>query len=74
MRGVQKMIDQDQYCMDIITQNLAIQKSLQSLNKLIVENHIKTHVKDGMKSSQKVERDQAVRELLELYELTKNRS
>lgn len=35
MRGVQKMIENEDYCMDILTQSLAIQKSISSLNKLI---------------------------------------
>lgn len=69
VRGVQKMIEQDDYCMDIITQTLAIQKSLSSLNKLILENHLRTHVKD-MFASGDVEK--AVDELLVTYEL-KNR-
>src|SRR3954451_17157911 len=32
LRGVEKMIDDEAYCVDIITQTLAIQKSLRSLN------------------------------------------
>jgi len=32
MRGIEKMIEADEYCVDIITQSLAIQKSLRSLN------------------------------------------
>ena len=44
LRGVEKMIDDEAYCVDIITQTLAIQKSLRSLNKLLVENHLRTHV------------------------------
>lgn len=70
MRGIQKMIDNEEYCMDILTQSLAIQKSLGSLNKLIVENHVRTHIKDGLKSTSKKGQDQAVEELLGLYELT----
>ena len=44
MRGLEKMIESEDYCMDIITQSLAIQKSLRSLNKLLVENHLRTPV------------------------------
>ena len=44
LRGLEKMIENEDYCIDIITQSLAIQKSLGSLNKLLVENHLKTHV------------------------------
>lgn len=69
MRGVQKMIENEDYCMDILTQNLAIQKSIGSLNKLILENHIRTHISESLASSDKKEQEKAVNELLELYEL-----
>ena len=71
MRGVQKMINEDQYCMDIITQTVAIQKSLNSLNKLILENHLRTHVKHMFEEG---EVEKAVEELMVGYDLTKNRS
>ncbi len=74
MRGLQKMIDNEDYCMDILTQSLAIQKSLGSLNKVILENHVRTHVKDSLRSNSKKDQDAAVEELLGLYELTNVRS
>ncbi len=67
--GLQKMIDKEAYCMDILTQSLAIQKSLASLNKLIVENHITTHVTDMLSSGDAKMQEQAHEELLRLYEL-----
>jgi CsoR family transcriptional regulator, copper-sensing transcriptional repressor len=72
LRGLEKMIDREEYCMDIITQSLAIQKSLRSLNKLIVENHVRTHVTD-MFAAGGSEQDKAVEELLTVYELNNNR-
>ncbi len=71
MRGIQKMIENEEYCMDIITQSLAVQKSLGSLNKLVLENHFRTHVKDMFVAG---EVDKAVEELLLVYELAKVRS
>ena len=56
--------------MDIITQNLAIQQSIGSLNKLILENHIRTHVSHSLSSGSDDEQEEAVAELLALYELT----
>jgi DNA-binding FrmR family transcriptional regulator len=70
LRGVEKMIENEDYCMDIITQSLAIQKSLRSLNKLLVENHLRTHVADMFAGG---EQDVAVDELLKVYELENNR-
>lgn len=70
LKGLEKMIDKEEYCVDIITQSLAIQKSLSSLNKLILENHLKTHVKDNLSSSEEKRQDATIKELLTLYELT----
>jgi DNA-binding FrmR family transcriptional regulator len=70
MRGIQKMIENEDYCMDILTQSLAIQKSIGSLNKLILENHVRTHIKANLSSSSENEQEQAVEELLALYELS----
>ncbi len=72
MRGLQKMIDNEDYCMDIITQTLAIQKSLGSLNKLLVENHLRTHVTDMFETGGD-QRELATQELLKVFELSNNR-
>ena len=74
MRGVQKMIENEEYCMDILTQCLAIQKSIGSLNKLVLENHIRTHVKDMLSSGDTGKQQKAVTELLGLYELNNIKS
>jgi len=74
MRGVQKMIENEDYCMDILTQSLAIQKSIGSLNKLILENHVRTHIKESLSSNSEEEQEKAVEELLALYELSNVRS
>ena len=72
LRGLQKMIESEEYCMDIITQSLAIQKSLGSLNKLLVENHLKTHVTHMMHGDDAAQAE-AVVEMLKLFELNNNR-
>ena len=72
LRGVEKMIENEDYCVDIITQTLAVQKSLRSLNKLLVENHLRTHVTDMFDEGGET-RDAAVAELLTVFELQNNR-
>jgi DNA-binding FrmR family transcriptional regulator len=74
LRGLEKMIEDEVYCMDIITQSLAIQKSLASLNKLILENHLRTHVKDMIGSGDESMQTDSINELLALYELTNLRT
>lgn len=68
------MIDSEKYCMDILTQSLAIQKSLSSLNKLILENHISTHIAHMMSSDNPADHETALEELMKLYELNNIRA
>lgn len=72
MRGLSKAIENEDYCIDIITQSLAIQKSLGSLNKLMVENHLKTHVTEMFDEGGET-REKAIDELVRIYELSRNR-
>lgn len=73
IRGLQKMIDSEEYCIDILTQSLAIQKSLGSLSKLLVENHLRTHVAHDLHSGDAETKDRAIAELVNLFELSNNR-
>ena len=68
-KGLEKAIENEAYCMDILTQSLAIQKSLASLNKLILENHLRTHKTHMLGSHDPAEHDKAIEEMLKLYEL-----
>jgi len=68
-KGLQKAIENEAYCVDILTQSLAIQRSLASLNELVLENHLRTHVSDALSSSDAEAREKGVAELLSLYEL-----
>lgn len=74
MRGLEKQIIDDAYCMDVLTQSLAIQKSLASLNKLILERHLRAHIADKMTSSDEAQQNKAIEELLNLYELNNIRT
>jgi len=73
-KALQKAIDNEAYCMDILTQGLAIQKSLASLNKLILENHLRTHVTDMLSTGDETAHEKAIQEMLSLYELNNIRS
>ena len=44
VRGVRKMVEEDRYCVEILTQVSAIQSALNSFNKVLLSNHIKSCV------------------------------
>lgn len=64
------MIGNEAYCTDILTQSLAIQRALRSLNKLIAEHHIQTHIAEGMSSGDFARQKRAQKELMDIYELS----
>lgn len=66
-------IENDKYCIDILTQSLAIQQSLRSLNKLILENHMNTHVKQGMSEGDEETKQVIIDEMVKLYHLTNSK-
>ncbi len=68
-KALERAIDNEVYCIDILTQSLAIQKSLASLNKLILENHLRTHMAHSLGSHDPAEQDKAIEEMMKLYEL-----
>lgn len=50
IRGIRNMVEEDRYCVDILTQVSAIQSALNSFNKNLLSSHIKTCVVDDIKS------------------------
>jgi len=63
LEGLQKMITQDEYCIDLLRQSLAIQNSLRSLDSVLFERHLTTHVTEQFKN----EKEKAVTELVTLF-------
>lgn len=61
--GLQKMIEADEYCMDLLNQSLAIQNSLKSLDSVLFERHLSTHVTHQFKNEEK----KAISELVTLF-------
>lgn len=61
--GLQKMIEQDEYCIDLLNQSLAIQNSLKSLDSVLFERHLRTHVSHQFKN----EDEKSVSELINLF-------
>lgn len=66
IRGLQKMVEEGKYCIDIITQASAIKEALTGIESLVLENHLSTHVVHQMKHGSE---KKAVDEILKVYKL-----
>ena len=61
VRGVKNMVEEERYCVDILTQVSAIQSALNSFNKVLLTSHIKSCVIEDIRHGD----EQVVDELCE---------
>lgn len=73
VRGLQRMVQEGSYCMDIINQNLAVQRALERVNSLILERHLHTCVTTAIRSDDPAERERVIDEILTVFEATDKR-
>jgi len=48
LKKVREMVEKDEYCIHTITQSMAVQSALRSVDELILKKHLETCVKDSM--------------------------
>jgi DNA-binding FrmR family transcriptional regulator len=71
VRGVQRMLDEGAYCIDVINQNLAVQRALEKVNSLILERHLQTCVITAIRGDDSAERERVIDEILSLVQATR---
>lgn len=64
LEKVLKMVEEDEYCIDILHQSQAVQKALEETDNLILENHLSTCAADAI---QKGKKDQAIQEVMNVF-------
>lgn len=65
VRGIQKMVDDDRYCVDILTQISAVNAAMKKVSLQLLEDHSKHCVADAIKEGNG---DQAIEELMSVVE------
>ena len=68
LSGLENMIREEKYCIDVITQTSAVKQALSGVEDLLLEHHLATHVAEQMKSG---ETKKAIQEILKVYRLSK---
>lgn len=67
VRGISKMISDQKYCVDILTQIKAAKSALKSLELQIVDGHAKHCLHKAMESNSKDESHEMLEELIEIF-------
>ena len=68
IRGIQKMLENDQYCIDIIQQIQAVQSALNKISTIILDGHLNTCLTTAVKGDDPQERQRVLREITEVFE------
>ena len=64
VRGIEKMVDEDRYCIDVLTQVAAVKTALDSLGLQLLEDHVSHCVADALASGDEVVANEKSQELL----------
>ena len=67
IQGIQRMVDEEQYCVDILLQLSAVQGAVGQVQKLVLGQHIESCVSDAIRSGTTRERQKKVGELLDVF-------
>ena len=59
------MVEKGEYCLNIIQQSQAVQSALSKVDEVILENHLKTCVRNSIESGKDI--DEKVREVIEVF-------
>jgi len=68
IRGIQRMLEEDQYCIDIIGQIQAVQAALNKISVRILDGHLNTCLLNAVQGNDPAERQQALNEISKLFE------
>ena len=67
LKGIRKMVEGDQYCVDILKQTHAVQRAIQKFESILLQGHLTTCVPEGIREGREQE---VVGELVDLFELS----
>ena len=65
--GIERMIDDDRYCVDLLLQVAAVRAALDGMGKLLLRSHVETCVSDAIASGRPKDRKEKVAELMEIF-------
>lgn len=68
IRGVQRMVEEDAYCIDIIQQTQAVQSALEKFNSVVLANHLNNCVTTAIRGDDPKERERVVNELVQVFD------
>jgi CsoR family transcriptional regulator, copper-sensing transcriptional repressor len=69
IRGVERMVEDGEYCIDVIRQVQAVQRALEKVNTLILEHHLATCVTTAIQGDDVAERQRVIHEITQIFDV-----
>lgn len=69
IRGIERMVEQDEYCIDVIRQIQAVQSALTKISVSVLDDHLHSCLVNAVQSDGGRDREQVLREITEVYEM-----
>ena len=71
VKGIEKMVEEDQYCVDVMKQVIATQAAMAKLNELILEAHLNTCVIEAVRSDDPQAREKVLEEIGDVFKMSR---
>ncbi len=68
LRGIQRMLEEDAYCIDVLHQIQAVQAALHKVSVQILDEHLNACVVTAIRSEDPAERERVIKEISDLFE------
>src|SRR5262249_9449457 len=66
VRGIARMVEEDRYCIDIVTQVSAVRAALRRLEEEVLRDHVAHFVEQAISSGNKADQRRKIEELMEV--------
>lgn len=70
LRGIQRMIDEDAYCIEVIDQIHAVQSALNRVSSMILDDHLNSCLITAVRGEDAAERERVLQEIVDVFETT----
>jgi DNA-binding FrmR family transcriptional regulator len=70
VRGIERMVESGEYCVDIVNQIRAVQRALHKVNALVLDRHLHTCVTTAIRGDNADERERVIGEILGVFDAT----
>lgn len=68
VRGIQRMIEDDAYCIDVVNQIVAIQRALKKVSARVLDQHLHSCVTEAVRGEDVASRERVLTELMQVFE------